>query len=79
MDNAFVIPVTYLAYLLAKNDLEHQLVTMHSRPPSKLTRRLHKCGICVRFRLELQLQAKVLCHWWYQRCLQMASILSSYM
>lgn len=32
MDNALVIPVSYLAYWLAKNDLEHQLVTMHSRP-----------------------------------------------
>jgi hypothetical protein len=71
--------VTYLAYSLAKNDLEHQLVTMHSRAFLKLTRRLHRCRICVRFRLELQLQAKVLCHWWYQRCLQVTSIVSSYM
>jgi hypothetical protein len=31
MDNAFAISVSYLAYFACRNDLGHQLVTMHSR------------------------------------------------
>jgi hypothetical protein len=42
MDNALVIPVSYLAYLLARMILSTDSFTMHSRPSSKLTRRLQQ-------------------------------------
>jgi hypothetical protein len=71
MDNSFIIfPVSCLGHMLGRMILSSYSSCCNAGLFG-LTCHLHKFGDS---RLELHLQAKHICHWWYRRCHRVTSI-----